>query len=293
MKESGVRLFRSNAATANRMRGMRLIPAAATLMSCVMAETAFADMTPQTANGVPQQIIPQYQEIGIGNFQMPGVTATGLGGNNGGTGGGNGAGGSTAAGAGASGASTSSNALDTMMATSWGAAAAQNAQALGVNASALAATCVVESGCQNLSGTGSITGAFQMTSATYQSSLNAALQQNPNLASNIVDGLAGQNDPATQSIAAAEYLKQGAQYLQSQGVSDPSVLDVRGYYNFGPQGGAAIATADDSDLMSDKLSMYTPNQLAQNGITPGETVGQWRSSVASKIGNAANAQVLL
>jgi hypothetical protein len=268
---------------------MRFIPIVATLMSCAMAATARADMIPQTVNGVPQQIIPQYQEIGIGNFQMPGVAATGLGGNNGGTGGGNGAGGSAAAG---TGASTSSNALDTMMATSWGAAAAQNAQALGVNASALAATCVVESGCQNVSGTGSITGAFQMTSATYQSSLNAALQQNPNLASNIVDGLAGQNDPATQSIAAAEYLKQGAEYLENQNITNPTVLDVRGYYNFGPQGGAALANANDSDSMSGTLNMYTASQLAQNGITPGETVGQWRTNVASKIGDAANAQVL-
>jgi hypothetical protein len=153
----------------------------------------------------------------------------------------------------------------------------------------------MESGCQNIGGAGSagnITGAFQMMASTYQSSLAAALAQNPNLAANIVPGLAGQNDPATQSIAAAEYLKQGAQYLQKQGDANPTVLDVRGYYNFGPQGGAQIAQANSSALMSDTLLGMSASTLANNGIAPGETVGQWRSGVASKIGNAANAPVL-
>ncbi len=42
-----------------------------------------------------------------------------------------------------------------------------------------------------------------MSNATYTAALNQALAQDPSLASNIVPGLAGQNDPATQSIAAA------------------------------------------------------------------------------------------
>jgi hypothetical protein len=261
-----------------RRRGRLFVASAAAGVLWGMA--AVADPQPQTINGVPQQIIPQVGEVGLPAFTYPtgtvssGSGTTGTGTTNGGTGG---------------------SALDTMNATSWGAAASQNAQALGVNASALAATCVAESGCQNVGGPGSagaITGAFQMTASTYQSSLAAALQQDPSLASNIVPGLAGQNDPATQAIAAAEYLKQGAQYLQNNGVSDPTALDVRGYYNFGPQGGAAIANAQDSDSIANALSMYTPAQLAKNGITPGETVGQWRSGVASKMGDAANAVVL-
>jgi hypothetical protein len=179
-----------------------------------------------------------------------------------------------------------------MMSTPWGAVAAQNAEALGVNASALAATCVIESGCQNVSGTGTITGAFQMSASTYQSSLAAALQQDPNLASNIVQGLAGQNDPATQSIAAAEYLSQGAQYLQTYGIADPTFLQVRGYYNFGPQNGANLSQADDGQLMSSVMPSLSSATLAANGITPTETVGQWRAGVATKIGNAANQSVL-
>lgn len=257
-------------------------PAAALLL---WGSAALADPQPQTLSGVPQQIIPEVGEAGLPAFTMP----TG-GGSIGSTSPGTGAPG--AANSGGAGASTDSSALDTMLGTAWGASAQQSAQALGVNASALAATCVVESGCQNVAGTGSITGAFQMTSATYQSSLAAALAQDPNLAANIVPGLAGQSDPATQAIAAAEYLKQGAQYLENNGVASPTALDVRGYYNFGPQGGDAIANAQDSDSIANALSMYTPAQLAENGITGGETVGQWRSSVASKMGSAAGAPVL-
>jgi hypothetical protein len=33
--------------------------------------------------------------------------------------------------------------------------------------------------------------------------------------------------------------------------------------------------------------------LAQNGITPGETVGQWKNAVSAKMGSAASAPVLI
>ena len=172
------------------------------------------------------------------------------------------------------------------------AAAVANAQLLGVNPSALAATCVVESGCQNVSGYGTVAGAFQMTASTYTAMINAAVAQNPSLASQIVPGLAGQMDPATESIAASEYLLQANQYLQGQGIANPTVLDVRSYYNFGPSAGAAIANATDGQTMASLLANLSPSQLTANGITSGETVGQWRASVAAKIGNAASQSVL-
>jgi hypothetical protein len=268
--------------TSWRLRRITAYPAAALLL---WGSPALADPQPQTLSGVPQQIIPEVGEVGLPAFTMPtgagsiGSTLTGTGSPG-------------IADSGGAGTSTGSSALDTMLGTSWGTSAQQSSEALGVNASALAATCVLESGCQNVSGTGSITGAFQMTAATYQSSLAAALAQDPSLAANIVPGLAGQSDPATQAIAAAEYLKQGAQYLQSQGDTAPTVLDVRGYYNFGPQGGAQIAQAQSGALMSDTLTGVSAQTLANNGITPGETVGQWRSGVSAKIGGAANASVL-
>lgn len=262
-------------------RGWRItVPAASALL---WAMGASATPVVQTLTGVPQQILPQALELGAPAITIPSGTVSIYGGGSGGTG---------SSGGGGTGTSTGSGALDTMLATSWGYAAEQSSQELGVNASALAATCVMESGCQNVGGTGTITGAFQMTAAAYQSSLAAALAQDPSLAANIVPGLAGQNDPATQAIAAAEYLRQGAQYLQTQGDSNPSVLDVRGYYNFGPQGGAQLAQAQSSDLMSDTLTGYSASTLAKNGISAGETVGQWRDTVSAKIGNAATSSVL-
>jgi len=175
--------------------------------------------------------------------------------------------------------------------TSWGASAIETAQAMGVNPSALAATCVIESGCRNVSGSGSITGAFQMTGATYTSMINKAIAENPQLAGQIVPGIAGQSDPATQAIAAAKYLKDGAAYLATSGISSPTVLDVRSYFNFGPQGGARVANASDADTMASQLPMYSQAQLQRNGITPSTTVGQWRASVTEKIGNAAGQSV--
>ena len=158
----------------------------------------------------------------------------------------------------------------------------------------LAATCVAESGCQNVAGTGTIAGAFQMSASTYTSMLNAALQQNPNLAQNIVPGLAGQMDPATESIPASEYLLQGAQALQNDGIQSPSALQVRGLYNFGPADGVAIAQADDSEIMSNLVGNLNQSQMLANGITPGvTTVGQWRAKVTNTMGSAATQPVLL
>lgn len=246
--------------------------------------SARANPQPESIQGVPQQIVPQVPEVGLGNFSIQTGTAI--------FGGGSGSGGSGSGGGSGGGEQTDSSSLDLMMGQSWGSAASSSAEALGVNATALAATCQIESQCQNVGGSGSITGAFQMSASTYNAMLQAALAQNPNLASNIVQGSAGMNDPATESIAASEYLLQGAQYLENNGISDPTVLQVRGYYNFGPAAGAALANASDDEPISQALSGYSSTVLANNGITPGETVGQWRTATSAKLGGAASAPVL-
>jgi hypothetical protein len=229
-----------------------------------------------TLNGPPVQVTPYVGEPGVPTIVIPTGTPTP-------PSTGNGSGGGTSAG---------SDVLNTMLGTPWGAQATANAEALGVNASALAATCVLESGCQNVGGSGTVAGAFQMTAATYNAMIAAAVAANPSLASQVVNEQAGQMDPVSESIAASEYLLHGAQYLQNNGISNPTVLDVRGYYNFGPQGGANIANAPSSETVAAALPMYTPAQLVVDGIKPGETVGQWQASVAAKIGNAASQTVL-
>ncbi len=251
-------------------------------------KTALAQTTSLLSGGPPVQVVPYVPEPGVPPLTITPGTANPFAGADGS--GGSGSGGTSGTGGGTAG---DSDALGTMLGQSWGLTAVSNATALGVNPSALAATCVVESGCQNVAGSGTVAGAFQMTASTYTAMINAALAQNPALASQIVPGLAGQMDPATESVAASEYLLQGAQYLQANGVSDPTVLDVRGYYNFGPAGGAAIANASPDATMSSVLYNYSAATLASNGVTPGETVAQWQASVAAKIGNASTQPVTI
>ena len=177
-----------------------------------------ADPVPETMNGVPFLPIPTFEEVGLPPFTMPTGTL------------------STVpdapatpgveAGAGASGDGADSVAMTTMMSQSWGEAASQNAQAVGVTPVSVAATCIMESGCNaNPASNGTISGTFQMRDDTFLSSINSALARNPNLAANIVPGLAGKLDPATQSIAAAEYQRQGAVALQAANVPNPTVLE--------------------------------------------------------------------
>jgi hypothetical protein len=267
---------------------------AAAAVSWVVIAVGLVDrvgaQTPITSIGPPPQVMPQVGELGMPSFTIPTGTSDPFGGDEGVSG--TGLGGASDGGSGSGGTLSSSNALNTMLNQPWGITAVNYAEALGINPSALAATCVLESGCQNMGGSGSIQGAFQMLPSTYNSMMSAALAQNPSLASSIVPGTAGMTDPATESVAASEYLLQGAQALQNANVANPTVLDVRGYYNFGPVAGVALAQATDDEPMSQMLSMYTSAQLAQNGINSEETVGQWRASVTAKIGNAAGQSVL-
>ena len=64
-----------------------------------------------------------------------------------------------------------------MMGQNWGAQAETAAAAMGVSATALAATCVMESNCQNVgsSGGSGATGAFQMINSTYTADINGAV----------------------------------------------------------------------------------------------------------------------
>ncbi len=275
-----------------------LLASAVVAWAMAVSGRAWADVTAEQMTGVPLLPIPTYEETGLPAFMMP-AGATALGGSTptdgsattgtGSTGDGTGTG-STGDGAG-------SRSMTSMMSRSWGEAASQNAQTVGITPVALAATCQIEAGgCQTnpASSSTTITGTFQMLDSTYTAAMNSALARNPSLAANIVPGLAGKLDPATESIAAAEYLRQGAVSLQNNNVPNPSVLDVRGYYNFGPGPAAAVAQASPNVLMSELVPL-TLAGYKSNGIVPGvTTVEAWRASVTTKIGSsAASAPVLL
>ena len=231
---------------------------------------------------VPIQVTPYASEPGVPTVTITSSTNP-LGGDGDPTTGTGSTGSGTTSSAGAS------DALDTMLGQTWGATAVSEAEAVGVNPSALAATCVVESGCTNAGTNGTATGAFQMQPAAFQDGLQTALAADPALASQVVQGAAGQSDPTTEAIAASGYLMQAAQTLQADNVSNPTVLDTRSYYEFGPTYGAAVATASPTALMS---SVVPSQYLSGNGISNTETVAQYQAAVASKIGNAAYQSVL-
>ncbi|WP_227004364.1 hypothetical protein [Kozakia baliensis] len=248
-----------------------------------LAATPVLAQTVNVPNGLPQTPIAVYQELGMGGWTpatVGGTTTVGT----------------TGTPASSGGTTTSGSSLSVMNSQSWGYAAGQNASALGVNPDALAATCVMESGCTNITTTASgstITGAFQMSESTYTQAMQEALASNPTLAASLGDtGLSGQKDPATQAVAAAQYLKDAASTLQANGISDPTALDARGYYNFGPAAGVKVAQASSDTLMSDVLPTMSSTQLASNGISAGETVGEWKASVTAKMGSSANAPIL-
>jgi hypothetical protein len=263
-----------------RLGGCSRAALIAAAMAAGSSMPAWAQVS-QTLTGPPVQVTPFVSEPGVPLVTIsPGSVNPVQDGSGTGTGG-----------SGSSGTSSTSgsDALNTLLGQSWGATAVNEAEALGVNPSALAATCVVESGCTDAGTNGTATGAFQMQPAAFRDGLATALAANPSLASQIVPGSAGMSDPATEAIAASGYLMQANTALTNAGVSNPSVLDARAYYNFGPTAGAGIAGAAPTDLMSTYIS---PAAMAGNNISATETVAQWQASVSSKIGNAASQSLI-
>jgi hypothetical protein len=95
----------------------------------------------------------------------------------------------------------------------------------------------------------------------------------------------------TEAIAASGYLMQANQALENAGINNPTVLDARGFYNFGPSNGIELAQASPSETMAEAMPNVSAATFAANGIASGETVAQWRASVSSQIGNAATQTV--
>jgi hypothetical protein len=166
---------------------------------------------------------------------------------------------------------------NTIMSQSWGSAAANAAGAMGLSATALAATCVMESNCQNVgaSGGGSASGAFQIINSTYTADINAAMAYDPAISGSIVSGLAGQMDPTTKAYAASYELRTDALALENQGIADPTVLQTRAMYQFGAGAGPGVASAPDSANIAQLTGLSTAS-LAANGLTTSSTVGDWR-----------------
>jgi hypothetical protein len=281
------RLCLQNGAPPGGRRWLSLIVGAS---GALAAQAANADPQVVLPNGLPVQVKPTYSEPGLPAFSFPTSGGSLLGGS---TDTGNGSGdGSTNAGGGSS--AGSGDAYNTMMSQSWGSAAANAAGAMGVSATALAATCVMESNCQNVgaSGGGSASGAFQMISSTYTADINGALAYDPAISGSVVSGLAGQMDPTTEAYAAAYDLRTDALALENQGISDPTVLQARAMYQFGGNVGPSVADAPDSANIA-QLTGLSAASLAANGLSSSSTVGQWRQTIINKLGSATANQTVL
>ena len=252
------------------------------------AQAAGADPQVVLPQGLPVQVKPTYTEPGLPQFTFPtsgGSADAGSGSGDGGTN--TNSGGGSPAGSG--------DAYNSMMSQSWGSSAANAAGAMGVSATALAATCAMESNCQNVgsSGGSSATGAFQMISSTYNADIKGAVAYDPSIAGTIVSGSAGEMDPGTEAYAAAYELRQDAINLQNNSnISNPTVLDVRAVYQFGSGAGPGVAEAPD-DANIAQITGLSAASLAANGLNSSSTVGQWRQTIINKLGSATASQSVL
>jgi hypothetical protein len=282
------RLCLQRGASPGRRRWLWLVVGASGMLA---AQAANADPQVVLPNGLPVQVKPTYSEPGLPAFSFPTGGGSLLGGSSADTGNGGGNG-STSAGSGSS--SGSGDAYNTMMSQSWGSAAANAAGTMGVSATALAATCAMESNCQNVgaSGGGSASGAFQMINSTYTADINGAVAYDPAISGSIVSGLSGQMDPTTEAYAASYELRTDALALQGDGITDPTVLQTRAMYQFGAGVGPDVATANDSDNIA-QITGLSAASLAANGLTTSSTVGQWRQTIINKLGSATANQTVL
>ena len=185
----------------------------------------------------------------------------------------------------------SGDAYNSMMSQSWGSSAA-NAGAMGVS-DALAATCAMESNCQNVGSSGEqCDRGVQMISSTYNAISRArwrTILASPGQLSPEVREM----DPGTEAYAAAYELRQDAINLQNNAnISNPTVLDVRAIYQFGSGAGPGVAEAPD-DANIAQLTGLSAASLAANGLNSSSTVGQWRETIISKLGSATASQSVL
>jgi len=234
------------------------------------------DPAPVIQNGMPTTVVPVFQEPGAPQFSYPaGSTALGSG-----TGGGTGGTGDTGGGGGTLPANAT---LDQVAQQDYIQTAAA---AAGISPTALAATCMAESNCQNIgAGPGSsASGEFQMINSTYQSMINQFAANNPDIP--VDTSLAGKMDPTNEAYAAAQYLADGVNALQAAGDANPTNVDLRGYYQFGAGLGSQIALAPPDQTLESIVNL-TPSQMAANGITATTTVAQWQQTYANKVGSAA------
>lgn len=247
------------------------------MLTAAAAPGAWAQATATTSTGSQARVIPLYPELGAPAFVAPSGSladdpvGSGTAAASGGTD-------TTAAGASTGG----TDALATMMAQSYGGAAAEAAQSAGITQASLASFGQVESGFRNVAaanGSTSALGVWQITQATWNGTV-----ANDSLPYTAAD----RNDPAAQAVVASYVIRDTATSMEQLIGSSPTVLQTYGGYVFGPTNGARLATADEATPMSAVL----PAEMLANNNMQGWSVGRFRQTMTQRLGSGASAPVL-
>jgi hypothetical protein len=272
-----IRVDRSDPRGVNRFREddmNRYWAGSLILLPLCAVSAALGDPVAQTATGLPPQIIPSTPEVGVIIMQFPGSSSpSGQGSAGTGTG-------STSSGTSSS--AGSGSAYDELMATSYGAQAAQDAAAAGINVDAMAAIAQAESNLQNVptaNGSSSATGPWQLTTGTFMQYSNE---------NNLGYTPADMTNPADNAQVASYVMASYANSVSQETGAPATVLQTYGAWVYGPNAGGQIAAANASAPLSEYVSAQA---LANNNMT-GWTVGQFYSNISARLGSAANETVV-
>ena len=218
----------------------------------------------------PQQIVPQFGEVGAGVFVAPVAPSTS---------GGNGTVGSSPTGSsGGSASYVGGSAMQQMMATSYGQTAVSTANSININPDAVAAIGHAESGFANIRntlGTSNATGPFQIVPGTWGQTVSEY---------NLPYTAADITNPAAQAVVAPYIIANYAHALQQVTGTSPTIEQAYGSYVFGPAYGPALMSADPNAPLA---SVVSPTEAANNNMSSW-TVGQFNTAMASRLGSAAN-----
>jgi hypothetical protein len=174
-------------------------------------------------------------------------------------------------------------AMQAMLQQSYGQTAQSTAQQLGVNPTALAEIGQAESGFRNVptaNGSSSATGPWQITSPTFDDiSQQYGLGFSP----------AQQTDPNAQAVEAAYIVRDYANTVTEATGTPATIAQAYGAYVFGPTAGAQMASASPDTPLS---AFVSAKALSNNGMS-NWTVGQFYSTMSSRLGPNANQPALM
>lgn len=212
---------------------------------------------------VASQIVPSIDETGAPTFIFPGAAT------------------SSSTGGGTSGSSSSysgvwgsSDAMSKLLSQSYGADSVAAAKAAGINPDTLAAYAQIESHFQNTgNSSSSATGVWQITSGTWN-----------DYASKLGLSSADRNDPVAQAKVASAIISSYASAVSKSTGTAATSAQVYAAYMFGTSAGSKIATATSNTPLS---SLVSSSSLAANNMS-GWTVGQYLSTVSSRMGSGAS-----